>query len=180
MYADVLVASFTFAGVFALLRWLKGIRAKDAGKRYPPSLSVLQLFRSILGGGISVLPEFFMRTAEKFGPIFSINVAGRYEESSSSISISSSLRLDLLTGSGSLTTYPNICGTYCTGFHSHSASLTGSRPWCGDACQAGRPHIYICVCVCACVCVHVYIYIYKYIYICLHVCTKGMYAYVNK
>src|SRR6218665_581608 len=142
MYADVLVASFTFAGVIALLRWLKGIRAKDAGKRYPPSLSVLQLFRSILGGGISVLPEFFMRTAEKLGPIFSINIAGRYEESSSSISISSSLRLDLLTGSGSLTTYPNICGTYCTGFHSHSASLTGSRPWCGSACLAGRNPIW--------------------------------------
>src|SRR6218665_3266484 len=29
----------------------------------------------------------------------------------------------------------------CTGFHSHNASLTGSRPWCGGACQAGRPHI---------------------------------------
>src|SRR6218665_2384044 len=28
---------------------------------------------------------------------------------------------------------------YCTGFHSHSASLTGSRPWCGGACLAGRP-----------------------------------------
>src|SRR6218665_487152 len=26
----------------------------------------------------------------------------------------------------------------CTGFHSHSASLTESRPWCGGACLAGR------------------------------------------
>src|SRR6218665_528088 len=30
---------------------------------------------------------------------------------------------------------------YCTGFHSHSASHTGSRPWCGGACLAGRPPI---------------------------------------
>src|SRR6218665_3037979 len=27
---------------------------------------------------------------------------------------------------------------YCTGFHSHSASHTGSRPWDGGACLAGR------------------------------------------
>src|SRR6218665_1266816 len=55
---------------------------------------------------------------------------------------STGLRLDLLVGSGSLTTYPNICGMYCIGFHSHSASLTGSRPWCGGACLAGRHPIY--------------------------------------
>ena len=30
---------------------------------------------------------------------------------------------------------------YCTGFQSHSASHTGSRPWCGSACLAGRPPI---------------------------------------
>ena len=44
-------------------------------------------------------------------------------------------------GSGSLTTYPNICGMYCTGFHSHSASHTGLRPWRSGACLAGRPPI---------------------------------------
>jgi len=33
----------------------------------------------------------------------------------------------------------NICGMYCTGFHSHNASLTGSCPWCGCACLAGHP-----------------------------------------
>src|SRR6218665_3870468 len=33
------------------------------------------------------------------------------------------------------------CGMCCTGFHSHSASLTGLRPWCGGACLAGRPPI---------------------------------------
>src|SRR6218665_1233215 len=38
---------------------------------------------------------------------------------------STGLRLDLLVGSGSLTTYPTICGMCCTGFHSNSASLTG-------------------------------------------------------
>src|SRR6218665_3731017 len=51
------------------------------------------------------------------------------------------LRLDLLAGSGSLTTYPTMCGMCCTGFHSHSASLTGSRPWCGGACLPERPPI---------------------------------------
>jgi len=52
---------------------------------------------------------------------------------------STGLRRDSLVGSVSLTTYPNICGMYCTGFHSHSASNTGSRPWYGDAYLAGRP-----------------------------------------
>ena|SRR6218665_874465 len=47
----------------------------------------------------------------------------------------------LLVGSRSLTTYPNICRVYCTDFHSHNASLTGSRPWCGGACLAGRSPI---------------------------------------
>lgn len=43
------------------------------------------------------------------------------------------LRRDLLTGSRSLTTYPNICGMYCTDFHSHNSSLIWSRLWCGTA-----------------------------------------------
>src|SRR6218665_4184031 len=47
------------------------------------------------------------------------------------------MRRDLLEGSRSLTTYLNICGMYCTGFHSHSASHTGLRPWCGGACLVG-------------------------------------------
>jgi len=34
-----------------------------------------------------------------------------------------------------------ICVMYCTGFHSHSASHTGSRPRCGGACLVGRPPI---------------------------------------
>src|SRR6218665_3176843 len=28
---------------------------------------------------------------------------------------------------------------YCTGFHSHSTSFIGSRPWCGGACLAWSP-----------------------------------------
>src|SRR6218665_737381 len=51
------------------------------------------------------------------------------------------LRLDLLASSRSLTTYPTMCGMCCTGFHSHSASLTGLRLWCGGACLAGSPPI---------------------------------------
>src|SRR6218665_1602478 len=54
---------------------------------------------------------------------------------------STGLRLDLLVGSGSVTTYLNICGMYCTGFHSHSASQRGTRPRCGGDCLAGRPPI---------------------------------------
>src|SRR6218665_1811415 len=49
------------------------------------------------------------------------------------------LRRNLLAGSRRLTTYPNICRVYCTGFHSHSASHTGPRPWpwCGGvSCSA--------------------------------------------
>src|SRR6218665_3332386 len=48
---------------------------------------------------------------------------------------------DLLLKPIDSTTYPTICGMCCTGFHSHSASLTGSRPWCGGVCLAGRPPI---------------------------------------
>src|SRR6218665_2863122 len=51
------------------------------------------------------------------------------------------LKRDLLAGSRSLTTYPIICATYCTGFHSHNASHTGSRHWCGGAYLVGRPPI---------------------------------------
>jgi len=54
---------------------------------------------------------------------------------------------DLLASSRSLTTYPNICGMCCTGFHFHSASHTGSRPWCGGVCLAGRPPIWASSCV---------------------------------
>src|SRR6218665_4143563 len=54
---------------------------------------------------------------------------------------STGLQFDLLAGSGSLTTYPTICGMCCTLFHSHSESLTRLRPWCGGACLAGRPPI---------------------------------------
>src|SRR6218665_903465 len=31
----------------------------------------------------------------------------------------------------------------CTGCHSHSASHTGSRPWCGGSFLAGRQHNYL-------------------------------------
>src|SRR6218665_3745267 len=49
------------------------------------------------------------------------------------------MRRDLLAGSRSLTTYPHIYGMCCAGLHSHSASHTGSRPWCGGVCLARRP-----------------------------------------
>ena len=42
---------------------------------------------------------------------------------------STGLWCDILTGLRSLTTYPNICRMYCTGFHSHSAFHTGLLPW---------------------------------------------------
>lgn len=54
---------------------------KEDGKRYPPSLPSLPIVGSLpfVCGGMEVLPEFFMKTAEKLGPIFTFNTGRRYD-----------------------------------------------------------------------------------------------------
>lgn len=73
----VFAASCTIVAVFIFLRRFKQSGVKDDGKRYPPSLPVLPVFSAILHGGIGELPEHFMRSAEKLGPIFTLKVGRR-------------------------------------------------------------------------------------------------------
>jgi len=74
---QVLAASATVVVVFLLLRWIKQNGVKDDRKRYPPSLPVLPVLGAILRGGMTVLPEHFMRSAEKLGPVFSFTIGKR-------------------------------------------------------------------------------------------------------
>jgi len=74
---DLLAVSAVCAGIYVVLRLTKQNGVKGNGKRYPPSLPVLSLFGAILRGGMSVLPDFFMKSAEKLGPIFSFKVGKR-------------------------------------------------------------------------------------------------------
>jgi len=59
---------------------------KEAGKRYPPSLPSFPIVGSLpfVTGGMHVMPEFFMKTAEKLGPVFTFNVGSRYGKAYSS------------------------------------------------------------------------------------------------
>src|SRR6218665_275592 len=57
--------------------WMKRNRTKNAGERYPPVSSSLSLLGAILRGGIKVIPDHFMRSSEKLGPVISYNFGGR-------------------------------------------------------------------------------------------------------
>lgn len=54
------------------------------GKPYPPSLPSLPIVGSLpfVSGGMEVMPEFFMKTAEKLGPVFTFYAGSRYNYSS--------------------------------------------------------------------------------------------------
>jgi cytochrome P450 len=74
---SVLVALFAVV-IFFLFR--RGIKSKDAGKRYPPSIPALPLLGSVpfYTGGLEGLHTFFMRKAEQLGPVISFKSAGRF------------------------------------------------------------------------------------------------------
>src|SRR6218665_3858974 len=88
--------------------------------------------RSLTFNAVSPVHAFVFSRLDYCSSIFVGHPGVRMEKSRGA----TGLRLDLLAGSGSLITYPTIYGMCCTGFHSHSASPTGSRPWCGGACLA--------------------------------------------
>jgi len=50
---------------------------KNAVGRYPPVASALSLLCAILRGGVGVIPERFMRTGQKLGPVISYNFGGK-------------------------------------------------------------------------------------------------------
>ena len=73
----VFVASFTVIAAAFILRRNKQNGVKDDGKRYPPSLPVLPFFGTIIRGGMTAIPEHFMRSAETLGPVFSCKMGKR-------------------------------------------------------------------------------------------------------
>jgi len=73
----ILTALFTVAAVLLFLRRLWQNGAKDDGKLYPPSISVLPVLAAIIRGGLTMLPEHLMRTAEKRGSVFTFTSGGR-------------------------------------------------------------------------------------------------------
>ena len=70
----------TAAATGIILHVMKRIGVKDEGKRYPPSVAYLSLIVSILQEGVGSFPDFFMRSAEKLGPVMSCKMGGRYIE----------------------------------------------------------------------------------------------------
>lgn len=73
----VFLASITVIAVLLFLRLYNQIGIKDNGKRYPPSLPILPFFGAILRGGITAVPEYFMRSAATLGPVFSCAMGKR-------------------------------------------------------------------------------------------------------
>src|SRR6218665_3170584 len=74
---QVLAASVTAVVVFLFVRWVKRNGDKDCGKRYPPTLPILPVFGAVFRGGMTVLPDHFMKSAKDYGPVFSFTVGKR-------------------------------------------------------------------------------------------------------
>ena len=72
----------TVAVAIAVLLFRRNDDKSDnkAGKRYPPSLPSLPIVGSLpfISSGMHVMPEFFMKTAEKLGPVFTFNAGTRH------------------------------------------------------------------------------------------------------
>ena len=75
---SVFAASFTVVAVLLFLRRSNQNGIKDDGKRYLPSLPILPFFRAVLHGGMTAIPEQFMRSAETLGPVFSCTMGKRH------------------------------------------------------------------------------------------------------
>ena len=73
----VLAAFIAVIAALLLLRRFKQNGVKDDGKRYPPSLPVLPVFGAIIRGGMTAIPEHFMRSAETLGPVFACTMGKR-------------------------------------------------------------------------------------------------------
>jgi len=73
----VIIATVAASAIIFVFLWVKRNGTKDAGKRYPPSASVLSVLIAVLRGGMNVLPEHFMKSADKLGSIISYKLGGR-------------------------------------------------------------------------------------------------------
>jgi len=63
--------------IIFLYFWKKRSGTKNTSVRYPPVSSALSLLGAILRGGVGVVPDHFMRAAEKLGPVICYNFWGR-------------------------------------------------------------------------------------------------------
>jgi len=79
MFDNGVVVATTVAAtaIIFVCFWKKRNKTKTAGHRHPPASSALSLFCAILRGGPEVIPDHFMRAAEKLGPVISYNFGGR-------------------------------------------------------------------------------------------------------
>jgi len=75
----IVATTVAAAAIIFIFFWMRTNGTKNAGKRYPPVSSALSLLGAILHGGPGVIPDHFMRAAEKLGPVISYNFGGRYE-----------------------------------------------------------------------------------------------------
>ena len=79
MFDNGIVVATTIAAttIIFVCFWMKKNGTRNAGVRFPPVSSALSLLGAILRGGIIVIPDHFMRVAEKLGPVISYNFGGR-------------------------------------------------------------------------------------------------------
>jgi len=75
--SDFIATTVVATAVIFIFFWMKGNRTKDVGRRYPPTPSALSLICALLRGGMIVMPDHFMRSAEKLGPVIAYNFGGR-------------------------------------------------------------------------------------------------------
>lgn len=73
----VIAATVAAIAIIFIFFWKKRNGTKTAGGRYPPFSSALSLLGAILRGGIGVMPDHFMKAAEKLGPVICYNFGGR-------------------------------------------------------------------------------------------------------
>ncbi len=73
----LVVTMVAATAIIFIFSWTKRNGIKSDGGRYPPVSSALSLLGAILRGGVGVIPDHFMRAAEKLGPVISYNFGGR-------------------------------------------------------------------------------------------------------
>src|SRR6218665_1867548 len=74
---QLLAASISVVAICLFVSWKKLNVVKDGGKRYPPSMPILPIFGAMFRGGMTVLPDHFMKSTKDHGPIFSFTIGKR-------------------------------------------------------------------------------------------------------
>jgi len=74
---SVVATTVAATAIIFIFFWRRQNGTKDAFKRYPPSAPLLPLIGAIIRGGITALPNHFMKSAEKLGPVISYKLGRR-------------------------------------------------------------------------------------------------------